>query len=107
DFGHRACVNAGAYETREGNVGAGTGAVAGELKGGTGTASTVVGGNSAAAGSTVAALWAVNSSGSVIDPEMGLPWFAMSGLRTPDPSEVASPRAFAGTRPGRHGPIAR
>ncbi|MCM3806006.1 P1 family peptidase [Streptomyces sp. DR7-3] len=50
----------------EGNVGAGTGAVAGGLKGGIGSASTVL-----PSGVTVAALAAVNAAGSVVDPRTG------------------------------------
>ncbi|WP_328473164.1 P1 family peptidase [Streptomyces sp. NBC_00448] len=56
----------------QGCVGAGTGAVAGGLKGGVGTASTVL-----PAGTTVAALAAVNSSGSVADPDTGALWGAL------------------------------
>lgn len=51
----------------EGNVGAGTGAVAGQLKGGIGTASVRL-----ASGVTVAALVAVNAAGSVLDPRTGV-----------------------------------
>ncbi|MFG2882364.1 P1 family peptidase [Streptomyces sp. NPDC048297] len=51
----------------EGCVGAGTGAVAGGLKGGVGTASAVLG-----SGITVAALVVVNSVGAVADPETGV-----------------------------------
>ncbi|MFJ8842893.1 P1 family peptidase [Streptomyces cyaneofuscatus] len=51
----------------EGNVGAGTGAVAGQLKGGIGTASVQL-----ASGVTVAALVAVNAAGSVLDPRTGV-----------------------------------
>ncbi|MCF3136154.1 P1 family peptidase [Streptomyces olivochromogenes] len=51
----------------EGCVGAGTGAVAGQLKGGVGSASTVLD-----SGITVAALVVVNAVGSVTDPETGL-----------------------------------
>ncbi|OKJ19322.1 hydrolase [Streptomyces sp. CB00316] len=51
----------------EGNVGAGTGAVAGQLKGGVGTASVRL-----ASGVTVAALVAVNAAGSVLDPRTGV-----------------------------------
>ncbi|MEU7434742.1 P1 family peptidase [Streptomyces sioyaensis] len=50
----------------EGNTGAGTGAVAGGLKGGIGTASMVL-----PSGTTVAALAAVNAVGSVADPRTG------------------------------------
>jgi L-aminopeptidase/D-esterase-like protein len=51
----------------EGCVGAGTGAVAGRLKGGVGTASTVLD-----SGITVAALVVVNAAGAVADPETGV-----------------------------------
>ncbi|MFE0509652.1 P1 family peptidase [Streptomyces sp. NPDC058964] len=51
----------------EGCVGAGTGAVAGGMKGGIGTASTVLD-----SGVTVAALVVVNAVGSVADPETGV-----------------------------------
>ncbi|MEU1674253.1 P1 family peptidase [Streptomyces roseifaciens] len=51
----------------QGNVGAGTGAVAGGLKGGVGTASAVL-----PSGTTVAALAVVNAAGSVADPATGL-----------------------------------
>ncbi|MGW4074363.1 P1 family peptidase [Streptomyces asiaticus] len=50
----------------QGNVGAGTGAVAGGLKGGAGSASTVL-----PSGVTVAALTVVNAAGSVVDPGTG------------------------------------
>ncbi|MER5359228.1 P1 family peptidase [Streptomyces sp. NPDC002785] len=51
----------------EGGVGAGTGAVAGQLKGGVGTASTRL-----ASGITVGALVVVNAAGSVVDPRTGV-----------------------------------
>ncbi|MDX3321286.1 MULTISPECIES: P1 family peptidase [Streptomyces] len=51
----------------EGCVGAGTGAVVGALKGGVGTASTVLD-----SGITVAALVVANAAGSVTDPETGV-----------------------------------
>jgi len=50
----------------QGNVGAGTGAVVGGLKGGIGTASVVLPG-----GATVAALAAVNAAGTPLDPRTG------------------------------------
>ncbi|WP_344684175.1 P1 family peptidase [Saccharopolyspora taberi] len=96
-FGYRAAEAASRTETREGNVGAGTGAVAGSLKGGVGTASTVLDD-----GTVVGALMVVNSSGEVIDPDTGLPWFPVPGLRAPDPAEVAAGRPAPG-RPHRHG----
>ena len=49
-----------------GSVGAGTGAVAGGLRGGVGSASAVL-----PSGATVAALVVVNSAGSVVDPRSG------------------------------------
>jgi L-aminopeptidase/D-esterase-like protein len=59
----------------QGVVGAGIGAVAGGLKGGCGTASTVL-----ADGSTVAALVVLNAAGSAVDPESGLPYGLRLGL---------------------------
>jgi L-aminopeptidase/D-esterase-like protein len=52
-----------------GCAGAGTGAIAGTIKGGLGSASEIL-----ENGLTIAALVAVNSLGSVIDPATGLPW---------------------------------
>ncbi|MFJ9868405.1 P1 family peptidase [Streptomyces sp. NPDC101165] len=68
----RAAVEAAAASTQgaavhEGCVGAGTGAVAGQLKGGVGTASAVLD-----SGVTVAALVVVNAAGSVLDPDTGV-----------------------------------
>ncbi|MFH8795057.1 P1 family peptidase [Streptomyces sp. NPDC017941] len=51
----------------EGGVGAGTGAVVGQVKGGVGTASTVLG-----SGVTVAALVVANAAGSGVDPRTGV-----------------------------------
>jgi putative pantetheine hydrolase len=72
----RAAVEAAAAQLEgapvaQGCVGAGTGAVAGGLKGGVGTASTVL-----PSGTTVAALAAVNASGSAVDPDTGALWGA-------------------------------
>ncbi|MFC4035599.1 P1 family peptidase [Streptomyces polygonati] len=55
----------------QGCVGAGTGAVAGGLKGGVGTASWLL-----PSGTAVAALAVVNASGSVVDPDTGALWGA-------------------------------
>ncbi|MEU1401593.1 P1 family peptidase [Streptomyces sp. NPDC005728] len=68
----RAAVEAAAASTQgarvpEGCVGAGTGTVAGGIKGGVGTASTVLD-----SGVTVAALVVVNAAGAVVDPETGV-----------------------------------
>ncbi|MFI6358966.1 P1 family peptidase [Streptomyces sp. NPDC050743] len=61
-----AAASAPGTEVPQGCVGAGTGAVAGRIKGGVGTASTVLD-----SGITVAALVVVNAAGSVIEPETG------------------------------------
>ncbi|SEG82167.1 putative pantetheine hydrolase [Actinacidiphila yanglinensis] len=78
----RAAVEAAAAQQEggpvaQGCVGAGTGAVAGGLKGGIGTASTVL-----PSGTTVAALAAVNSAGSVADPDTGALWGARPDWET-------------------------
>jgi len=69
DWGRWACEGAGDYPTATGSVGAGTGAFSASIKGGLGTASLILD-----SGITVAALAAVNSDGSVIDPDTGRPW---------------------------------
>jgi L-aminopeptidase/D-esterase-like protein len=70
-WGEEACRRAGADPVETGCVGAGTGAMSGGIKGGLGTASTIL-----EAGITVAALVAVNSYGSTIDPDAGTFWEA-------------------------------
>ncbi|MCB5910197.1 P1 family peptidase [Streptomyces pinistramenti] len=100
-----------------GNVGAGTGAVAGGLKGGIGSASIVL-----PSGVTVAALAAVNAAGSPVDPRTGalygrwyedLPAGGTDGLpvvpapavhaaalrRLAEAQEVAQARSAASVRP--------
>ncbi|MEU6575470.1 P1 family peptidase [Streptomyces sp. NPDC046805] len=62
-----AAASAPGAPVREGCVGAGTGAVVGGLKGGIGTASTVLG-----SGITVAALVVANAVGSALDHETGV-----------------------------------
>jgi L-aminopeptidase/D-esterase-like protein len=69
DWGRLACEGAGDYPLATGSVGAGTGAFSGSIKGGLGTASLKLD-----SGITVAALAAVNSDGTVIDPSSGRPW---------------------------------
>jgi L-aminopeptidase/D-esterase-like protein len=69
EWGRRACEAAGSGPVAMGSVGAGTGALAGSIKGGLGTASIVLD-----SGITVAALMAVNPGGSVINPATGRPW---------------------------------
>ncbi len=68
-FGAAATRAAHPRRFRQGTVGAGTGAVAGGIKGGLGSASTVL-----ADGTVVAALVVVNAVGSAVDPASGLPW---------------------------------
>jgi L-aminopeptidase/D-esterase-like protein len=69
EWGRLACEAADGGAVAMGAVGAGTGAMAGGIKGGLGTASLVL-----ESGITVAALTAVNSGGSVINPKTGRPW---------------------------------
>jgi len=69
DWGRMACETANDGPVRTGTVGAGTGAFSGSIKGGLGTASLILD-----FGISVAALAAVNSAGSVIDPVSGRPW---------------------------------
>jgi L-aminopeptidase/D-esterase-like protein len=98
EWGTAACDAAHDGDVQVGCVGAGTGAVAGGIKGGLGTASEVLD-----SGITVAAIVAVNSLGSVIDPDTGAPWeirlelngeFGVQGKRTvkiPTPNYDPSP----------------
>ncbi|WP_374982743.1 P1 family peptidase [Streptomyces fradiae] len=79
-----------------GNVGAGTGAVVGGLRGGVGSASTVLDGS----GVTVAALVVVNAVGSAVDPSTGVlhgaygdPVFAADG--TPGRPAYPDPEVHA------------
>ncbi len=83
----------------QGNVGAGTGAVAAGLKAGIGTASTVLPG-----GATVAALAAVNAAGSPLDPRtgglLGEPWLLSGDAPDlPVPDEAGHARLRAITTP--------
>jgi L-aminopeptidase/D-esterase-like protein len=80
-WGAAACRSAGPGPVETGCVGAGTGAMSGGIKGGLGSASAILDETV-----TVAALAAVNSYGSTIDPEEGLFWEA----------RLESGRAFAG-----------
>jgi len=69
DWGRRACEGAADLPMEMGCAGAGTGALAGSIKGGLGTASLFLD-----SGITVAAVVAVNPDGSVINPADGRPW---------------------------------
>jgi L-aminopeptidase/D-esterase-like protein len=69
EWGLKACRAAQKGPVATGCVGAGTGAWAGSIKGGLGTASRILD-----SGITTAALVAVNPDGEVIDPATGHPW---------------------------------
>ncbi|HEY6792398.1 MAG TPA: P1 family peptidase [Trebonia sp.] len=92
---------------RPGNVGAGTGALAGQLKGGIGTASEVLADSgTTGAGITVAALAAVNAVGSVADHRTGLLHGAQFGLPgefdwllPPSPAELRASATLLDPRP--------
>jgi L-aminopeptidase/D-esterase-like protein len=75
DWGEAACDAAHDGPVSVGCVGAGTGAMAGPIKGGLGSASEILD-----SGITVGALVAVNSLGSIVDPETGLPWELRLGI---------------------------
>lgn len=68
-WGEKACRAATKGPVTSGSVGAGTGAWSGSIKGGLGSASLILD-----SGLRVAALVAVNSAGSAIDPASGRPW---------------------------------
>lgn len=110
DFGRDAVAAASATERRLGNVGAGTGAQVGGLKGGVGSASVVL-----PDGTTVAALLVVNAVGSAVNPVTGELWAAPllreadreidpavgpQPLERPDPAQVAASRDRAEQAPG-------
>jgi L-aminopeptidase/D-esterase-like protein len=93
-LGREALAAAGTSVDR-GSVGAGSGARAGVLKGGVGTASTTVDlGEGCVV--TVAALMVANPVGDVVDPITGLPWdpsvdeLAAHGLSAPASAELAA-----------------
>jgi len=102
-----AALGAEAYAAASGNavplgtVGAGTGARVGGLKGGIGSASSVL-----PDGTVVAALVVVNAVGSAVDPETGELWGArhcvdgdLPALRRPEPAEVSAAREAAAALP--------
>ncbi len=93
-FGTRAAANARRDQRRWGSVGAGTGARAGGLQGGVGTASITVdlaeqdGDDAPSRRVTVGAIAVVNAVGSAVDPRTGLPWDDPGlGLRRPAAAE--------------------
>lgn len=98
EFGYYAAEAAGPDFLR-GCVGAGTGARAGALKGGIGSAS-IRFTEGVAAGVTVGALVVANPVGSVFDPRTGLPWGAgtdgpdFTGLRPATAEQLAAANAL-------------
>ncbi len=96
-FGYRAAQAARARPEAQGSVGGGTGARAGGLQGGVGSASRRVGRH------VVAALAVVNAAGSVIDPATGLPherWtWSQLGLGRPTAAERRSLADVVSTPP--------
>ncbi len=101
--GYAAAAAAGESSLLRGSVGAGTGARAGVLKGGVGSASVCIT-DGPAAGVTVAALMVANPVGSVFDPDTGLLWgvgptrAAELGMTAPTESEIAAARALGEKR---------
>jgi putative pantetheine hydrolase len=100
DLGAEAHDGATAGRVELGCVGAGTGAVAGGLKGGVGSASVVL-----PSGVTVAALVVVNAIGSCVDPATGELYAARFGLgdeladlTRPTPSDLAASVSLAQER---------
>ena len=87
-FGARAVAAARSRRVQRGSIGAGTGAVAGGLQGGVGMASVSI--RLAGCSVTISALAVVNSMGSVIDPDTGLPWLSPVELRRPSRSDLAA-----------------
>ncbi|QNG18294.1 P1 family peptidase [Rhodococcus triatomae] len=91
-FGYLAAAAASSTRCDTGSVGAGTGARAGAIKGGVGSASATIS-SGPADGVTVAALMVANPVGAVFDPGTGVPWGAGGdpgrfGLTAPRPADV-------------------
>lgn len=103
-WGLKACREASNAPVAMGAVGAGTGAMSGGIKGGLGSASLVLDN-----GITVAALIAVNSLGSVVNPSTGRPWeiglelngeFGEPGKRAVQLPEIPTPQEGGNTTIG-------
>ncbi len=96
-FGERAARTATTAQRRWGSVGAGTGARAGGLQGGVGTAGTTIPvrvGPDETADVHVGAIAVVNANGSPVDPLSGLPWHPGDApLRRPVAAERRALRA--------------
>ncbi|MEI7617428.1 MAG: P1 family peptidase [Actinomycetota bacterium] len=83
EFGFRAANKARRSPEANGSVGAGTGAVAGGLQGGVGSASARLSDDI-----VVSALAVVNAAGSLVNPSTGLPWESDAHqLRKPPPDQ--------------------
>jgi L-aminopeptidase/D-esterase-like protein len=96
-FGSAAVAAASDAAVLQGVVGAGAGAKSGGLKGGVGSASTVLDD-----GTTIGAIVVVNSVGSTVDPVTGELYAArfafpgeLAAMRLPDPAELAAARETA------------
>lgn len=104
-FGARAAAAATSRNRSRGSLGAGTGAMAGGLRGGVGTASTTVRIPAAEHGAelvlTVGALCVVNARGSLIDPATGAPWVRHPLVGRPS---AADRRALVDHLSGSSGP---
>ena len=90
EFGRRATRSASARERRRGSIGAGTGAVAGGLRGGIGMASATIDipiGDEKVSNVTIAALCVVNARGSLIDPSSGRAWEPHPRLKSPSSAD--------------------
>lgn len=100
----RAALEETAHDVQQGGVGAGTGALAAELRGGVGSASAVLEGLAGQGRPvTVGAYVVLNAHGSAVDPRTGLPWGAAAELRTPEGRgefglRTPTPHAHAGAR---------
>lgn len=93
-FGARAAAAASRRNRARGSIGAGTGAMAGGLRGGVGTASARVRIAADEHGPdlefTVGALCVVNARGSLIDPTTGAPWVRHPHVRRPSATDRRS-----------------
>jgi L-aminopeptidase/D-esterase-like protein len=93
DFGYAAASKAKPRHPAIGSVGAGTGARAGGLQGGVGSASCTL-----ANGVTVSAIAVVNAVGSVINPRTALPW-DVAGFKLAKPNRDERNQLALLTRP--------
>ena len=97
DFGYRAAQDAKSGPVEQGNSGAGTGAYAGAVKGGLGTASLQLEG-----GVIVGALVAVNPAGNVFDPQTGELYGRSLGIGKEFGNLRAAPQSPVGAQPNTY-----